>query len=72
VSGGRTTRTTRLWRHTRFLLLEAISDPEHEQHEELLDWLGDDFDPQAFSVDEVNRRLALLQRRRKKAAAGKH
>ncbi len=34
-------------------------------------WLGDDFDPQAFSVDEVNRRLALLQRRRKKAAAGK-
>jgi Plasmid pRiA4b ORF-3-like protein len=52
-------------------LLEAISDPEHEQHEELLDWLGDDFDPQAFSVEEVNRRLALLQRRRKKAAAGK-
>jgi hypothetical protein len=51
-------------------LLEAISDPEHEQHEELLDWLGGDFDPQAFSVEQVNRRLALLQRRRKKAAAG--
>ena len=50
-------------------LLEAISDPEHEQHEELLGWLGDDFDPEAFSVDEVNRRFAPLQRRRNKAAA---
>lgn len=52
-------------------LLEAISDPEHEQHEELLDWLGGVFDPEAFSVDEVNRRLAPLQRRRNKATAGK-
>lgn len=52
-------------------LLEAISDPGHEQHEELLDWLGDNFDPEAFSVDQVNRRLASLQRRRNKAAAGK-
>ena len=47
--------------------LEAIADPEHERHEELKEWLGDDFDPEAFSVDEVNRRLAPLQRRRSKA-----
>ena len=52
-------------------LLEAISEPEHEQHAELLDWLGGDFDPEAFSVEEINRRLAPLQRRRQKAAAGK-
>jgi hypothetical protein len=52
-------------------LLEAVSDPEHEQHEELLDWLGGNFDPGAFSVDEVNRRLAPLQRRRNKATAPK-
>lgn len=52
-------------------LLEAISDPEHDQREELLDWLGDEFDPEAFSVDEINRRLAPLQRRRSKAVAGK-
>lgn len=48
-------------------LLEAISNPEHEQHDELLEWLGDNFDPEAFSVDEVNRRLAPLQRRNKAA-----
>ena len=52
-------------------LLEAIRDPEHEQHEELLDWLGDGFDPDAFSVEEVNCRLAPIQRWWSKAAAGK-
>jgi hypothetical protein len=52
-------------------LLEAISDPEHEQHEELLDWLGEGFDPEAFSVEEVNRRLSPLQRRRNKASRKK-
>ncbi len=52
-------------------LLEAISDPRHDQHEELRDWLGDDFNPESFSVDEVNRRLAPLRWRRKKATAVK-
>jgi hypothetical protein len=52
-------------------LLEAISDSGHEQHEELLDWLGGGFDPEAFSVDEVNRRLAPIQRWWSKATAGK-
>jgi len=45
-------------------LLEAVTDSAHDQHEELRDWLGGDFDPEAFSVDEVNRRLAPFQRRR--------
>ena len=52
-------------------LLEAISDSGHEQHEELPEWLGDGFDPEAFSVDEVNRRLAPIQRWWSKATAGK-
>jgi len=52
-------------------LLEAICDPDHEEHEDLLEWVGGSFDPEAFSVDEVNRRLASLQRRRAKAAGKK-
>lgn len=52
-------------------LLEAIRDPQHEQHQELLDWLGDGFDPEAFSVDELNRRLAPVQRWWKKTAGKK-
>ena len=48
-------------------LLQAIGDPQHDQHEELRDWLGGDFDPEAFSIDEVNRRLGWLHPRRRKA-----
>jgi hypothetical protein len=45
--------------------LEAIADPEQEEHEEMLEWMGS-FDPEAFSVDHVNRELASLQRRQVK------
>jgi hypothetical protein len=44
-------------------LVEAITDPNHDRHEELRDWIGEDYDPQVFSVDEVNRRLRPLRRR---------
>ena len=54
-----------------YSLLEAVADPAHDQQEELRDWLSGGFDPEAFSVDEVSRRLEPLQRGRNKAAAGK-
>ncbi|MCP5118044.1 MAG: plasmid pRiA4b ORF-3 family protein [bacterium] len=38
-------------------LLEAIQDPDHEDYEEMLEWVGDDHDPEAFSIEAVNRRL---------------
>ncbi len=40
-------------------LVEAIKDPEHEEYEELLEWVGDDFDPEEFDMDLVN---ALLKK----------
>ncbi len=43
-------------------LLEVIRDPTHEEHEEMMDWLGGQYDPEAFSIDEVNQRLESLQR----------
>ena len=42
-------------------LLEAIRDPAHKEHEDMLDWVGGSYDPEAFSVDDVNRGLAHLQ-----------
>ena len=48
--------------------VEALNDPTHERHEELVDWIGD-FDPQAFSVDKVNR-VPTPARRRRKAPLG--
>jgi hypothetical protein len=44
-------------------LLEVIRDPTHEEHEEMMEWLGGEYDPEAFSVDDVNQGLAPLQRR---------
>jgi hypothetical protein len=38
-------------------LLEAIQNPKHEEHEEILEWVGGKFDPEAFDVDGVNRNL---------------
>ena len=42
-------------------LKETIANPDHEEHKELLGWLGLDdpseFDPAEFSLDEVNARL---------------
>jgi len=43
-------------------LLEAIGDPGHPEHEDLLDWVGGEFKSEAFSLDEVNRRLTPIQR----------
>jgi hypothetical protein len=45
-------------------LLDALRDPAHEQHNEMNDWVGDDYDPDAFSIDAVNRMLTPLHRRR--------
>ena len=45
-----------VWGYANFL--EAIGNADHPEHEELLEWHGGEFDPEAFSRDEVNRRLA--------------
>jgi len=42
-------------------LLEVIQDPEHEDHEEMLEWLGGSFDPEAFDLKEVNEVLEGLR-----------
>jgi len=51
-------------------LVEALSDRNHERHEEMLEWIGE-FDPQAFSVDQVNRMLAPMRRGPGRTSAGR-
>lgn len=53
-------------------LLDALGDPAHDQYDELRDWVGDDYDPDAFSVDDVNRMLAPFHRRRHRSKASKN
>ena len=42
-------------------LLEAIRDPRNEDHDRLVEWVGEDFDPERFDVALVN---AMLVRSR--------
>jgi hypothetical protein len=41
--------------------LAAISDPRHEEHEDMLTWVGGAFDPNAFDLTVINRELARLR-----------
>jgi hypothetical protein len=45
---------------------EALGNPKHEEHEAMREWIGEGFDPEVFSVDDVNLRLAPLRRGRVK------
>lgn len=42
-------------------LLEALRDKDHLDHEDLLEWAGDEYDPEYFNVDEVNERLKKIK-----------
>ena len=42
-------------------LLEAIKDPRHPEHDSFMEWLGGDFDPEAFDIQEVNEMLSRLR-----------
>jgi hypothetical protein len=35
-------------------LLDVINNPAHEEHEEMLEWLGGQFDPERFDSATVN------------------
>lgn len=39
-------------------MLEAVCDPKHEEFDEYTEWLGEDFDPEEFSLATTN---AILQ-----------
>jgi len=43
-------------------LLKVIRDPADKEHEDMLEWVGGKYDPETFSVDDVNRSLIPLQR----------
>ncbi len=37
--------------------LDAIQNPRHERYKELLEWVGGEFDPEAFDIEAVNEEL---------------
>ena len=47
-----------VWGYDSFL--DAIQDPTHPEHEMYVEWVGDEFDPAEFNLDEVNAALRRL------------
>lgn len=42
-------------------LVAILGDPQHEEHEEMREWIGDDFDPRQFDLAATDRRLSKLK-----------
>ena len=57
------------WGYAHYL--EAIADPDHENHDEMIEWRGPGFDPSAVDEAAIREGLAGLgPRRRRKRKAG--
>ena len=50
------------WGYPDFV--EAISNPNHRGHEEMLEWVGGEFDPERFDLESVNKKLRRLRIRK--------
>jgi hypothetical protein len=38
-------------------MLEIIKNKKHPEHKEMLEWLGEDYDPEYFNLEEINEAL---------------
>jgi hypothetical protein len=44
--------------------VETITNPDHQRHEETLEWVGGEFDPERFDQEAVNNELRRMRTRR--------
>lgn len=44
-------------------LIAALANPRHPEHKEMRQWVGRRFDPEAFDIEAVNKKLKALQKR---------
>ena len=40
--------------------LDAVADPKHPEHDDMIDWAGGEFDPEAFDLEATNAELRQL------------
>jgi Plasmid pRiA4b ORF-3-like protein len=52
-----------------FHLREAMADPKHPEHNEMLEWIGEEWNPEAFDLDAINAALKPRSRRPRKPKA---
>jgi len=44
-----------------FEFLEAMMDPQHDEHESFMQWWGEVFDPRVFDITQANERLKQIK-----------
>jgi hypothetical protein len=44
--------------------VETITNPDHQRHEETLEWVGGEFDPERFDLEAVNNELRRIRTRK--------
>lgn len=49
------------WGYSDFI--DALADPNHQRHAELKEWIGGNFDPFAFNIDEHAKAIDALARK---------
>ncbi len=49
------------WGYSDFI--DALADPNHQRHAELKEWIGGNFDPFAFNIDEHAKAVDALARK---------
>ncbi|MFN3334675.1 MAG: plasmid pRiA4b ORF-3 family protein, partial [Caldilinea sp.] len=50
-----------VWGYESFLA--TLSDPSDPEHEAMLEWVGGEFDPEEFDIEEVNAIFANMSKR---------
>ena len=48
-----------LWGYYNFL--KIMQNPKHPEHEDMMEWMGGQFDPDEFDLEEVNKQLKKLK-----------
>ena len=43
-------------------LLDVLDDPNDPEYEERVEWIGEDFDPELFDIEKINKRLKGTRR----------
>ena len=51
-----------VWGYEAFLY--AIRDPDHPEHEDYIEWIGGEYDPEGFDLEAVNAALRRARHRR--------
>ncbi|MEK7674892.1 MAG: hypothetical protein AAB676_03525 [Verrucomicrobiota bacterium] len=47
--------------------MEAVDNPTHPEYQDMLEWCGGHFDPDAFHLDDINACFRTRRRRREDA-----